>query len=646
MTAPQLRFLSRARWSPTRTARALAFALLAFAGHAAWSATATYVYDNLGRLKSVTYDDSTSITYQLDGAGNRTGITTSIPDSVAPNVPTGLTGTAPSPTQVSLSWNVTSDNSGGSGVTGYKIFRGGSQIGTSSTNSYVDNTAAGSTSYSYTVAAVDAASNTSAQSTAFSITTPTPPDTTPPSAPTTLTASAPNSNEVDLSWGPSTDTGGSGLAGYKVYRNGASTPLATLSSTTYKDMTVVGTTAYTYKVTAYDNSNNESSTSNTASLTTPDTIAPSVPTGLAKGAVTASQVNLSWNAATDTGGSALAGYRVYRNGTQVGTSASTSYADNTVSGSTTYTYSVASYDNAGNLSAQSSGLSVSTTDVTPPGTPTNLSGSVISPTRIDLAWLGVTDTGGSGLAGYKIVRNGSQVGTTAATTFSDTSVVNSNTYTYSIVAYDGQGNNSAASSTVTLSTPDTTPPGVPAITSIGAASATQVNIYWSAVADNSGGSGLAGYTLYRDGTLIATLGNGTTSYPDTSVNGSTTYSYSVASYDSVGNASAQSSPASVTTPLGIPVAPTITNPNRSFTGSATFSVSWTTSSSATSYQLYETNTNKTTTATLVYTGSAPTTSRSKGIGDWMYQVSACNSVGCSALSAPKYVTICGAANGC
>jgi hypothetical protein len=43
------------------------------------AAGATYTYDNLGRLKSVAYDDGTSVTYNLDSAGNRTSVATVLP---------------------------------------------------------------------------------------------------------------------------------------------------------------------------------------------------------------------------------------------------------------------------------------------------------------------------------------------------------------------------------------------------------------------------------------------------------------------------------------------------------------------------------------------------------------------------------------
>ncbi|NUP46735.1 MAG: PHB depolymerase family esterase [Catenulispora sp.] len=89
-----------------------------------------------------------------------------------------------------------------------------------------------------------------------------------------------------------------------------------------------------------------------------DTTPPSVPSGLAVTGVTSSSAALSWSASTDNVG--VAGYRVYRNGTQVATTAGTSYTDSGLSASTQYTYKVAAYDAAGNVSAQSAAVTATT----------------------------------------------------------------------------------------------------------------------------------------------------------------------------------------------------------------------------------------------------------------------------------------------
>jgi chitodextrinase len=89
-------------------------------------------------------------------------------DTTAPSVPTGLAATAGN-AQVSLAWNASTDNVG---VTGYRILRNGTQVGTTSsgTRTYTDTGLTNGTAYSYTVRAVDAAGNVSAASAAVSAT--------------------------------------------------------------------------------------------------------------------------------------------------------------------------------------------------------------------------------------------------------------------------------------------------------------------------------------------------------------------------------------------------------------------------------------------------------------------------------------------
>jgi chitodextrinase len=101
------------------------------------------------------------------------------PDTQAPTVPTNLSATAVSVSQINLTWAAATDNVG---VTGYRVFRNASQIGTATNTSFSDTGLAASTTYTYAVAAFDAAGNPSAQSASVSATTPAPlpPDTIPP----------------------------------------------------------------------------------------------------------------------------------------------------------------------------------------------------------------------------------------------------------------------------------------------------------------------------------------------------------------------------------------------------------------------------------------------------------------------------------
>ena len=92
--------------------------------------------------------------------------------------------------------------------------------------------------------------------------------------------------------------------------------------------------------------------------TTPtDTTPPSVPS-LTATAVSSSQINLSWTASTDSVG--VTGYKIYRNGTYLTTTTSTSYNNTGLTGATSYSYRVSAIDAAGNESSQSTAKSVTT----------------------------------------------------------------------------------------------------------------------------------------------------------------------------------------------------------------------------------------------------------------------------------------------
>lgn len=121
----------------------------------------------------------------VDAAGNTSvpaasdGTTVSAPDTTAPSAPTGLTATAAGST-VQLSWTESTDDVG---VDGYTIHRSTSdgftpsadnEIGTSTTNSFVDTAVDETTTYYYKVTATDAAGNVSAASGQAAATTPEP----------------------------------------------------------------------------------------------------------------------------------------------------------------------------------------------------------------------------------------------------------------------------------------------------------------------------------------------------------------------------------------------------------------------------------------------------------------------------------------
>ena len=193
-----------------------------------------------------------------DGSGgSATPASTTPADTTAPSIPGNFTATAAGSTGANLSWSASTDNVG---VTGYIVRRGGAQVATPTTTIYADTGLSPGQTYSYTVAARDAAGNISPNSPNQSVTTAVvpPPDTIPPSVPTNLVAT-PGTNAIGLTWTASTDN--VGVTGYTVRRNG--TPVATSAATSYVDTGLQASTTYTFTVSAFD------AAGNTSALTAP-----------------------------------------------------------------------------------------------------------------------------------------------------------------------------------------------------------------------------------------------------------------------------------------------------------------------------------------------------------------------------------------
>lgn len=270
-------------------------------------------------------------------------------DIIPPTVPSGVFGFPVSSSGINLSWNASSDYMG---VTGYNVFRNGTKITTTTGTSYSGTGLSAATTYSYSVSAFDAAGNASAQSSAFPV------QTQPLSPPGNLTGIAVSPTQINLSWAPSSS---SGITGYTIFRNG--TKITTVTGTSYSDNGLTGGSAYSYTVSAFDAGGSQSAQSGGVTVQTPvpppDTAPPSTPAGLTAQVISSTQINLSWSASTDNIG--VAGYRIYRDGLEIGTSPTASFQNTGLSGSTTYSYAVSAFDSSGNASAQS----VSVAAITP-----------------------------------------------------------------------------------------------------------------------------------------------------------------------------------------------------------------------------------------------------------------------------------------
>ena len=167
-------------------------------------------------------------------------------------------------------------------------------------------------------------------------------------------------------------------------------------------------------------------------------------------------VSLTWTAAGDNVG--VAKYTVHRSTTsgftpsaanQVGQSTDTSFADNGLA-TGTYYYRVTAEDAAGNVgppSGEASGSALA--DTTPPSKPEGLTATATARSA-SLSWTAATDD--VGVTGYRVFRDGTQVGTTASTSYADTGLTPATTYTYRVQAYDAADNRGADSDPATTTT--------------------------------------------------------------------------------------------------------------------------------------------------------------------------------------------------
>ncbi|HET6771590.1 MAG TPA: DNRLRE domain-containing protein [Actinomycetota bacterium] len=442
-------------------------------------------------------------------------------------------------------------------------------------------------------------------------------DTTPPSNPTNLQATAVSSSRVDLTWTASTDN--VGVVAYDIYRN-ASFLTSVGAVTTHSDTTVSPDTTYSYQVRARDSAGNPSGLSNTDTVTTPTGPPPPsvltfTPTddayvradqattnfgsqgvigvdsspvkhtflkfnisGIGTSSVVSAKLRLACIDSSDSGGLF---YRVlnpssWSEGTVTWNTSPA--ADTTqlaslgpvtanqayevdltslVTGDGLVSMKMTSNSGGGNgadyYSSEGSvapqlivTLSGGTADTTPPSNPSNLQATSVTSNRVDMTWTASTDN--VGVTNYDIYRNSSLLTSVGAvTSFSDTTVSPNITYSYQVRARDAAGNPSGFSNTLTVTTPaaaDTTPPSNPSNLQATSVTSNRVDMTWTASTDNVG---VTAYDIYRNSSLLTSVG-AVTSFSDTTVSSSTTYSYQVRARDAAGNPSGFSNTLTVTTP--------------------------------------------------------------------------------------------------
>jgi chitodextrinase len=172
-------------------------------------------------------------------------------DATAPSTPGNPQVAATGASTARFTWNASTDNVA---VAGYRVYRDGGLLGTTTSTQWNDSGLAPLTTYLYAVVAFDAAGNSSGTaSSSFQMPQA---DTTAPSAVTNLRATSLTKAKANLAWNAATDN--VGVTGYRIYRNG--TLVAAVTGLTWSDNRQ--RTQTTYTVRAIDAAGNVGAVSN------------------------------------------------------------------------------------------------------------------------------------------------------------------------------------------------------------------------------------------------------------------------------------------------------------------------------------------------------------------------------------------------
>lgn len=384
---------------------------------------------------------------------------------VIPTVPANLVAIATGPTRVELTWTDVATNE----VT-YDVDRSlaadfavrvSFEFLPANSTSFVDTTAEPLTTYFYRVQAVNPVGDSPA-SNVVSVTTP---DAVVPAAPTGLDFRIVGPTRVDLTW---TDIATTETAYHVEKAPNATFAAAEITqavlpanSTSYSDLTVSAGQTVFFRVHA-SNGAVDSAHSNVAQV---PLVVPAAPSGLRATAAGPGQVDLSWadSAVNESG------FRVERSAdgvsfAVVNTVATdvTSSSDTTAAPGTQYTYRVIAFNGVGDSAASNTARAATTAPTQAPATATNVAGTAVSATRVDISW---TDPGNLE-AGFRIERATGTSATFAAlssvganvTSFADNTAAASTAYRYRVIAFNAIGDAPAAVSAAVTTPAATAPP--------------------------------------------------------------------------------------------------------------------------------------------------------------------------------------------
>jgi len=507
-----------------------------------------------GDIATTSYNDTgltpnTQYTYTVKAvnADNAEGTATAgVAKYTLTNVPASAAATAASVSQINVSWTAPSVGT----VTSYHLKSSldayASNIYSSTGLAYSQTSLAANTQYTYRVYGVNGDGTESATYATIAKYTLT-------NVPASAAATAASVSQINVTWtAPSVGT----VTSYHLKSSLDAYASNIYSSTglAYSQTSLAANTQYTYRVYGVNGDGIESATYATISKYTWANIA----TGVSVAVASMNQLNITW--AAPTGG--VSSYHLYRGVTQVGGNiVTTSYNDTGLTPNVQYTYTIKSVNPDSIEGAATTGIAKYTlTDI-----PTSPAATAASVSQINVSWAApATGTVSSYHLKSSLDSYASNIYSSTGLSYSQTSLAVNTQYTYRIYGVNGDGTESATYATIAKYTW----PNAPTSQSAAAASATQMNVSWTAPA-----GGAYHYHVRSSSDAYATIkyDNTTAAFNETGLTANTQYTYRIYSVnaDSTENANYVSTAAKYTWP-NIPTGLTVN------VASATqLNVSWT-----------------------------------------------------------------------
>jgi lysophospholipase L1-like esterase/chitodextrinase len=187
-------------------------------------------------------------------------------------------------------------------------------------------------------------------------------DNAAPSMPPQLHVASVTDQTASIEWNPSSDP--SGVVAYDIFVGETKVLSSYPKVMSYVRGGLEPQTGYVFSVQAIDAAGNVSTKASTATVTSePSDAPPTAPANVRVTGLTTDSITLDWSASTDD--SEVDGYRIYRNGTQVGSSVVTGFTDDGLSPGSTHTYNVRAVDDSSQLSPSSNSAVATTAQPTP-----------------------------------------------------------------------------------------------------------------------------------------------------------------------------------------------------------------------------------------------------------------------------------------